>query len=450
MPLTLPEAVFLALRNNRGIHSQYLQRVVDKFALRVAEDIYTPKLTLGGSILQARNAGASSSSLALSPTGTLTTVTGASFSFGFANAQTRADGSAPSGSSNISVSFDQPLLAGGGLDVGTAPLRQARIAEQSARLALRNNVAAIVTSVILAYRQLILTEQQARIAETALKRARDLREVNRLLIDAGRLARVELAQSDEAIAQAELQLTSSSNSNNSARLALLTLLALDLSTDVRPTEKLAAPPVSIDLKKAIAIAFANQPGYLQQVLQQETARINVMLAKNQRLWNVSLVGGSGLQNRGSGIPDSAGGLASRRPDYQIGLQFSVPVNDLTRQQAEVNATISQRQIELAREQAAATLEQQVTDAVASLRALATELEQTRRARGLSVGKLEIELTRLRAGRSSNFQVVSFQNDVQQAENAELSATISYLNALTAMDQLLGTTLKTWKIELNDQ
>jgi outer membrane protein TolC len=450
MSLTLPEAVFLALRNNRGIHSQYLQRIVDKFALRVAEDAYTPKLTLGGSVLQGRSAGTSGSSLAVSPAGTLTTVTGAAFTFGWANNQARSQGSRPSGGSNAQISFSQPLLAGGGLDVGTAPLRQARLAEQNAQLALRNNISSAITGVIIAYRQLILTEQQARIAEAALKRARDLRDVNRLLIEAGRLARVELVQSEQAIAQAELALSSARNSNNSARLALLTLLALELEIEVRPTEKLLAPPVAIDTKQAVALAFANQPAYLQQALQQDIARINLMLAKNQRLWSVALVGGTGLQNRGVNIPDSVGGLAARRADYQIGLQFSVPINDLSRQQAEVNATIGLRQVELAREQAAATLEQQVTDAVASLTAQTGELEQTRRARTLSVGKLEIELARLQAGRSSNFQVVSFQNDVQQAENAELSATVAYLNALTVLDQLLGTTLETWKIELNDR
>jgi len=41
----LPEAVFLALRNNRGIHSQYRQRIIGTFALRVAEDAQaTPNL----------------------------------------------------------------------------------------------------------------------------------------------------------------------------------------------------------------------------------------------------------------------------------------------------------------------------------------------------------------------------------------------------------------------
>ena len=206
----------------------------------------------------------------------------------------------------------------------------------------------------------------------------------------------------------------------------------------------------IDLAKALRIALASQPAYLQQVLQLDTARINLMVARNQRLWNVALVGGTGVQSSGRYIADSVTSLATRKGDYQVGLQFTIPINDLTREQGEVNATVSLRQIEIAKEQAAAVLEQQVTDSVQSLAAQVSELEQTRRARQLSAGKLEIELAKLQVGRSSNFQVVAFQNDVQSAENAELTATVAYLNTLTNIDQLLGTTLETWKIGLNDR
>ena len=63
--------------------------------------------------------------------------------------------------------------------------------------------------------------------------------------------------------------------------------------------------------------------------------------------------------------------------------------------------------------------------------------------------LEIENAKLRAGRTTNFQVVSFQNELRQSEVTELEAMISYLNALVALDQRLGTTLDTWQIQLND-
>ena len=51
------------------------------------------------------------------------------------------------------------------------------------------------------------------------------------------------------------------------------------------------------------------------------------------------------------------------------------------------------------------------------------------------------------GRTSNFQMVRFQNDLVIAQNNELSNKISYLNSLTTLDQILGATLDTWQIKL---
>ena len=52
------------------------------------------------------------------------------------------------------VTFTQPLLRGAG-DVATAPVRLARLMEQSNRLGLQATVSRTVTRIILAYRDLL-------------------------------------------------------------------------------------------------------------------------------------------------------------------------------------------------------------------------------------------------------------------------------------------------------
>jgi len=54
---------------------------------------------------------------------------------------------------------------------------------------------------------------------------------------------------------------------------------------------------------------------------------------------------------------------------------------------------------------------------------------------------------MKVGRSSLFQLLSFQDSLVSARNTELSSFINYLNALTTLDQKLGTTLKTWNIDV---
>ena len=74
----------------------------------------------------------------------------------------------------------------------------------------------------------------------------------------------------------------------------------------------------------------------------------------------------------------------------------------------------------------------------------------KRARELSVQKLALEREKLAVGRSSNFQVVSYEVETVNAKNQELQAVINYLNSLTALDQTLGTTLITWDIDIGER
>lgn len=78
-----------------------------------------------------------------------------------------------------------------------------------------------------------------------------------------------------------------------------------------------------------------------------------------------------------------------------------------------------------------------------------QFEATQRARALAARALDLTRQKLEAGRSSNFEVLSFQADLRAADTQALTATIAYLNALTSLDQQLGTTLDTWRIALND-
>ena len=95
------------------------------------------------------------------------------------------------------------------------------------------------------------------------------------------------------------------------------------------------------------------------------------------------------------------------------------------------------------------LERNVTDVVRDVGTRWRQLEIANRALELSRRKLDIERDKLNAGRSSNFQVLSFESDLRNAENARLNALIAYLEAQTQLDLALGMTLDRWDISLND-
>jgi len=450
VPLTLPEAVALGLRNNRGIRGEYLQRISDRFALRVAEDSFTPRLALAAEAGRSRTGDVRASRFAVGPVVTVDTPTGAVFRMSWLASQTNTRGQTPQGPSQIGFQVEQPLLAGGGIDYAMAPRRIARISEQGAQLRLKAQVIDQISQIIVAYRTLLQSQEQTRIAEESLRRARDLVEVNRALIAAGRLAQVELIQSEASIAQQELQLIAARNNGESARLSLLVLMGIDPSSPVWAAERPAAPAVRVDMDRALATAFATQPAYLARLLSIEISRINLDIARNQRLWDVSIVAGAGQQALRSQVLETIGALSTVRSDFNIGLRVNIPIGGLSREQQEVNATVALRQNEVLVEEARDQLRRQAEDAVRNIEAQRRQAQLATRARELTAQQLAAELVKLQAGRSSNFQVVSFQTALQQAESAELAAVIAYLNALTAMDQVLGTTLDTWRISLNER
>ncbi|WP_419898975.1 TolC family protein [Roseomonas sp. USHLN139] len=449
VPMTLPEAVFLGLRSNRAIRSEYLQRIADRFALQVAESSFTPRLSIAGSATRGRTAGVSGTQLSLGPVVTVDTPTGARFTMSWLASQTNTRGTDSVAPSQLGLQVIQPLLAGGGIDYAMAPRRIARIAERNAQLRLKGQVIEQVSQIVLAYRALLQAQEQNRIAEESLKRARELVEVNRLLIGAGRLAQIELVQSEAAVAQQELSLVASTNGAEAARLALLALMGIDPGSRIWASERPSAPSVRVAMDRALATAYATQPAYLGQLLTIEINRINLDVARNQRLWDISAVAGIGQQASRTQLMETIGALSTVRSDFNLGLQVNIPIGFPSREQLEVNAGVALRQSELAADQARDNVRVQVENAVRGIEAQRRQAELARRARELAQQQLEAELLRLQAGRSSNFQVVSFQSALQQAESTELGAVIAYLNALTTMDQVLGTTLDTWRITLNE-
>lgn len=449
VPMTLPEAVFLALRNNRAIRSQYLQRVADRFNLRVAEAAFDPRFSIQGGVTHARTNRVTGTVTTLGPVVNIATPLGTQFTFGWQGQQNNVRGQNPLATSRATFQVVQPLLAGGGLDFNMAPVRIARIQEVGSRLQLRSLVADQVTQTILAYRALLQAQEQLRIAGESLRRARDLAGVNQVLVAAGRLAQVELIQAETSIAQQELSLATAQNQHAQARLALLTLLAVDQNARIWAVERPAAESARVEMQQALQVAFANQPDYLRTLLGAEVARISLDVARNQRLWDVSLVAGNGLSSQRADLARTLEALTGARADFNVGLQVNIPLGQIAREQPEVNATVALRQTELQIATARDRLRQQVEDTVRGIDTLRRQAELARRARELASQQLELELVKLQAGRSSNFQVVSFQGSLQAAESQELAAVIAYANALTQLDQLLGTTLDTWQISVND-
>ena len=445
LALTLDDAIALAVRDNRGIQTAYLQRIAQKFDLYVSEGKFLPKLTLTTGFLDNKVNGLTSRTKDVTTNATLGLATGAKLSL----ATTNGLGSS-SNPSTTSVTLTQPLLKNGGLDANTASVRVARLDEQINRLTLKATLSQTVTQVMTSYRELLRAQEQRTIAEAALQRSKDLYQVNKALISTGRMAEVEILQTEAEVANREMALEEAENQIDASRLALLNLLALEPRT---PVVALGAKDIrlrGVDLAQAQTTALANQPDYLIAQLQSERAKINLDYAKNQQLWDLSLVAGK-TQSRGMsggfGLVDTTQTSTQKNDTSYAGIQLTIPLGDRSIEQATVRASVDLKSQNLRVGEIRQIVEQRILDAVRNVQTRWRQLELSGKARELSLLKLNAEKEKLQVGRSSNFQILSFENDLRNAENARVNAEIAYLNALTDLDERMGKTLEAWNIPI---
>jgi outer membrane protein TolC len=442
--LSLEEAVALSLRGNRGIQSAYLQRVVERFDLTVSERAFTPKGNLAAQLIQRRVGGVTTEEAILAPSFGLRTPLGTTIGFLWER-RDPLNGGLVGADEAVALTVRQPLLRGAGVAVNMAPVRIARLQEEINQLRLKATVSDTVTAVVFAYRTLLQAQEQTRLAELSLERTRALLDTNRALIDAGRMAAADIVQTESNVANQEVALFQARQQQATAQLSLLRLLGLDLRTNVVAADRIAVNRVEVDMDGALGIALDTREDVVAQRASLEQMRQALIVARNNRLWDLSVVGSVTQRDEDGRF---FGGF-SAPADHVIGLQLDIPIGDLSFRQQELAATTNLRVAELRYEDLEQAVEAQVRDAVQQVEILWRQVEAARRARGLAARALELQQEKLKVGRASNFEVLSFQADLRAADVQELTASIAYLNALTALDQQIGSTLDTWRISLND-
>ena len=456
MELSLAQAVERALRDNPMLIDARLRREVERFDLAQAERRFVPELSFGTlSVEQTADLGedarfyrlaAGPGMLLRLPTGGEIDVSPAWSVFLDESGQTLSDGA------GVRLRLRQPLLRGGGLKVGTAPVRLARIAEAGNVLGFEAAIMDVVTTVIYGYRALIEAERRMAIDQGALDRTRAMLTVNRALIDTGRMADTAIAETEAEVARRDLALIRSRDRRDNAIRDLNVMLNLDGGSRVIPTESatLDQVPRPPELEVALALARSGHTGYRRALLDVERAAIGVTLADNDLLWDVSLIADvERHQGRARGDPGAALVRDLTRP-FTIGVALSIPVGDAdakARRRARLAARTAARQAEHALASTVREMETDVQNGVRAVRVGRREVELAERALELAAAKLEVEQQKLRLGRSTNFRVTQFQADFVQAQVSEVNARIGYLNALAALDRTVGATLDTWDIDV---
>ena len=423
LELTLEDAIGYALIHNRSLLNHKLDREAQKLSLDLAEDRWRPRFEIEPSV----NLGSSASTASVGARMTLRVPAAGTVNLGW-----NEDFSGGTRTQTFRIS--KPLLKGAGADVDEAPVRRAHIEEKINVLALRRAVADLVVEVVGAYRALIAASRQVEIAEASLQRAQEQLEATRALIGAGRVAEREVGRSETAIANREIALVRARNHLEAANARLVGILDLDQIVELRPLDVLNVNPGQGFSEPAFEDVLSSRSDFLQAQLMQEIAQIDVTVARNNMLPDLSLT--LALNHDEAGRSDTSAHLGVTIPlnDKSPKVEFTKARNRLLKAERNIIETRESIQLEL---------RQAVNDVKTGLRLA----EMASNLRVLAEGNLAVEKAKFAQGLSSTFEVAASEDELVAAEQEEADAILDLFEAMGQLDHTAGRTLDRWGIEL---
>ena len=359
-------------------------------------------------------------------------------------------------------SYTQPLLRGFRIDQTRQQIQTTIINRDNAELNLRARTTNTLAAVRAAYWDYAFTIQAVEVAKQSLALASKLLSDNKIRVEVGTMAPMDVVQAEAEEATRQQMLTTATATMRTAELSLKRLIVSGTndplwSQHIEPTDRPDFQTASIDVEAAVRSA-------LQQRTDLQIARnafeSNSVLLKTQRdqslpdvdalvtygasglggvQWNLA---GSGLDQQRTGIPVDGGYNDALRtlfdrdyPNWQFALNVNYPIggNPAEAQAARTRLLIQQNQAQIRASEL--TVATEVTNAALQVTNSMEALAASRVARDLSQRRLDAEMSRFDVGMSNNYQVVQMQRDLREAQNAELRALLNYRKALVEFDRV---------------
>ncbi len=370
----------------------------------------------------------------------------------------------PSYSSGLNLVLNQPLLRDSGREATERGIVIARNNREISRLAFVQRVTDLLREVEEGYWNLVEARYQLQVSEAALDLARRLHEQNRVRVDVGTLAPLELVQSEVGIATREEEIIRARFAVGNAEDRLRQLLGLDRDAQLWAAEivpeseaEISAPLLPVE--KAIDRALDSRPELASRRTTRRNLEIEAAWRRNQLLPRVDLqatyklngVGGDVLVRSpdGSVIASSPGGWDDALQqvadlDYRgwtVGIGFSYPLGNRSARAQQASAELAVEQASTQEQELELSIATEVRTAVRAVEAAAKAIESAKASRRLAEKNLEAEQRKYENGLSTSFQVLQIQDDLTAARSRVVSAVSGYRRALAAYRRALGTLLE---------
>jgi outer membrane protein TolC len=308
--LSLPEAIRLALANNREIESARIDTQIARFSLNSAQGAYDPKFSIQapyrksttpmGSVLAGTEDGkALQRDISVSPQlNGILPWTGASFGVSFSLSRSITNNSFatlnPQYPSSMTFSITQPLLRGFRFDANRQRVEVARKNMALSDAQFRQRVTEIVTQTTKVYWDLVYALQNLDVQVVAAEMAKRQVESNQRMAEQGVLAPIDIVEAETQLAQFEQNVYYAQVVLSTAENILKTMILPDRTSPLWsraliPITEPEAPPEEELFEDAINEAIANRPELAQTKIAEEVSQTNLRYYRDQAKPKIDLV-----------------------------------------------------------------------------------------------------------------------------------------------------------------
>ncbi len=484
LPLTLDQAIEMALKNNNNIDASRNDAQISDISLDGARGAYDPLLisesyyerlttptasliggAVNGSVTQTRWFG-SGGVTGLSP------YAGGNYAAVFNSSRTTTSNTNsflnPQFPSSLVLSYTQPLWRNRRID---STRRSIEIAKKNINISdsqLRLQAIGVVNSVEQAYWDLVFALRNQQVQVENLRQAKEQFDSNRRQVERGVLAPIELVAANAQISTFEQDVFQGQEAITRAENTLKTLLlpdrtAAEWSRALMPVTPIGLNVPQIGLEIAVNEALKNRPEIAQLQTVAEINSIDQDFFRNQTKPQIDLVGSYTLQglagtetpaaiNPATGLsrvpPNLVGGYFSSLgnlaavdyPSFRVGVTVSLPWGNRIAKANLARSQVESNRIANDRAQIEQIIVAEVRNALQALRSAESRLASATDARVADEELYASEQRQFRAGTSTFYLVLQRQTDLALSRARELQARTDLNKAISEFQRSIGNTL----------
>jgi outer membrane protein TolC len=364
----------------------------------------------------------------------------------------------PQFNTSVAFGYAQPLLRNLRIDGTRQQLAVTRLNRDISETQLRATITNTLASVRNAYWDLVAARQAIDVAQRSLALAEKLVEDNKIRVEVGALAPIDVYQAQSEAASRRQTLATAVSTANTAELALKRLIVSGTEdplwgASLRPVDRPDWSPIDLDVMAAVRKALDVRTDMAQARKQIDVSDVNVRYLKDQILPTLDLSAGYGLQGIGGtrysqGQVVSAGGYGDAwdlmwqrdYPQWSASVTFSYPLGTSSAEAGLARAKLQLTQAQTQLRQLELQVATEVTTIASQITSNRERVDAATAARELAEKRLEAEQSKFEVGMSTNFFVVQAQRDLFDAQLVELRARLDYQKSLVDFDRVQQSSL----------